>query len=365
MRITLISQLPPPRHGSTIMTENLFDSLVSQGHDVQIVERRFSQTVEAVGTFSLRKLASAAWMPVRLLKTLIFKRPDAVVFFITNRTFSFLVDALLTGVLKATRTPRILYVHTSGWRHLYQRNAVMGALARFVFRGSRSVVTLGPRLGEDLHDVAGPVPVTYIANTTSDPSAPRPAGVSNKTLRVRYISNLIPAKGVLDFVEMAESLIHEGLQIDFEIFGATADLAFQETVAARVAKVGSTRLLLGGHVPDAQCMSRLLQKTDILVFPSTYEFEAQPLTIVEAVAHGVVVAAYDVGGVADVASGGHAFLASPGAVNELSSFVRRMYHDRFELSRLSESARSFFHERLSPARFEEEWTSVLERVRQP
>lgn len=341
------------------MTEHLFQTLVSLGHDVRIVERRFSRSVDAVGKFSLRKVASAAWMPVRLLAALTLHRTDVVIFFVTNRTFSFLVDVLLTGVLKATRTPRILYVHTSGWRRLGQRNVITRNLVRFVFRGSRAVVTLGARLRDDLCDVSGAIPTRFIANTTEVPNHFDASAASDETLRVRYISNLIQAKGVLDFIDIAESLIREGFRIDFRIYGATADRAFQMTVESRIAAVNSHQLSYGGPVADNLRMASVLRETDILVFPSTYEFEAQPLILVEAIAHGVVVAAYDVGGVADIVSRGHAFLVPPGRADQLAGFVRDMNNDRQSLERLAKGARAFFENSLGPTRFRDEWAAVL------
>jgi len=342
------------------MTEHLVRSLQSMGHDVKVVERRFSKSISEVGRFSLRKVASAAWMPARLLGAVTMRRPDVVIFFVTNRTFSFLVDVLLTGVLRLTKTPRILYVHTSGWRHLSRQSKLMGSLARFTFNGARAVVTLGPRLGDDVRGVVGDAPVRFIANTTNTPSRRLIKDVGSGPLLVRYISNLIPAKGVIDFVQLAEVLISEGLPIRFEIYGATADEAFQRKVEARVTALGSEQLVLRGHVSNEQHMVRILESTDVLVFPSVYEFEAQPLTIVEAVAHGVVVAAYDIGGVADVASNEYAFVTSPGAVDGLAGFVRRMHENRSELNRLSRAAQVHFEQHLSPARFDQEWASVLE-----
>ncbi|WP_082450631.1 glycosyltransferase family 4 protein [Microbacterium sp. Leaf203] len=342
------------------MTEHLFRSLKEMGHDVEVVERRFSKSVSEVGRFSLRKMGSAVWMPVRLLSAVTVRRPDVVIFFVTNRTFSFLVDVLLTGVLRLTKTPRILYVHTSGWQHLSEQGKLLRSLARFTFDGARAVVTLGPRLGADLRGVAGDTPVRFVANTTRTPARRRISDVLNEPLTVRYISNLIPAKGVIDFIHLAEILISEGFPIRFEIYGAAADAAFHSEVEARVSALGSEQLTLRGHVSNERHMARILESTDVLVFPSVYEFEAQPLTIVEAMANGVVVAAYDVGGVADVASKEHAFVASPAAVHELAGFVRRMHEDRSELSRLSLAAQAHFDQHLSPARFNQEWASVLE-----
>lgn len=112
-RVVVISQLPPPIHGSTIMTETFLRTLDELGHNWRLVDRRSSSSVAEVGKFGFRKLASAFWMPFRLLREMLSFHPVAVVFFPTNRTFSFLVDWALSEVLRWFRVRRINYLHTS------------------------------------------------------------------------------------------------------------------------------------------------------------------------------------------------------------------------------------------------------------
>ncbi len=190
LRILVISQVPPPVHGSTLMTAFLIDLLRERGDLVRLVDRRFSRSVSEIGRFSLRKVMSAAALPIRLLFSLLVFRPDAVIFFATNRTFSFLVDVVMSAVLRITRAKKIFYLHTRGFSSLRERSPIFRRLVRGLFDTADVVVCLGPSLAADVAGVwSGPI--ALIPNATQPPTELP----SQDGSHVLYLSNLIPEKG--------------------------------------------------------------------------------------------------------------------------------------------------------------------------
>src|SRR5690606_17277143 len=85
--VVVISQLPPPTHGSTLMTKVFLEVLDDLGIEWRLVDRRFSRTVGEVGSFKLRKVGAAAGLVTRLLTRLLRRRPAACIFFVTTRPF--------------------------------------------------------------------------------------------------------------------------------------------------------------------------------------------------------------------------------------------------------------------------------------
>ncbi|MGZ0069652.1 glycosyltransferase family 4 protein [Microbacterium arborescens] len=359
MKILTISQLPPPRHGSTIMTEHFLRAIGELGHESSLLERRFSRSVAEVGRFSIRKLGSAAWIPIRLLRAIAREKPDACVFFVTNRRLSFMVDVALTLVLRATRTPTILYVHTSGWHDLASTGWVWRKGAEYIFKKAISVVTLGPALAADLAALDVSSRLSVIRNTSEPQSATEP---HNGAMSVIFISNLIPSKGVLDFLAIAEKVGSTHPSIRFTVYGATADATFEASVRERIRNARSANISFGGAIGNAESMSAVLSRADILLFPSRYEYEAQPLTIVEALSFGVPVAAYDVGGVSDIVHNDHGLLASIGDVDSIATFVSMAALDGDLLASKSRAAREFYRDHLSFEAYSRQWANVLRKA---
>lgn len=309
--IVVISQLPPPVHGSTVMTELFLAAVAGLGFRVRLVDRRFSRSVDEVGRPSATKIAAVPFLGARLLRA-VRARPAAVVLFVTNRPGSFLVDALLVQLLSARAVPLVLYVHTVGFTDLAGRGVLWRRLVRRTLAAGDRVVVLGERLIGDVTAFVPAAAVRVIPNTPGElPAAHEPRDPTTRS--VLFLSNLLPEKGVDEFVEIAARLVEAAPSVDwrFRIAGAGSSDRVAE-VARLVRRVGlSDRTELVGAVA-ADDKWRVLQSASVLVFPSRYRYEAQPLTVVEALTVGTPVVAYDVGGIGDVVDAGVGALVPAG-----------------------------------------------------
>ncbi len=345
MRVLIISQLPPPVHGSTVMTETLVAALNHNEHDVTVLQRRFSSTVAEVGTFSVKKLGSAILMPARLIALVLYSRPSVAVFFATNRKFSFLVDVVLAQILRVLVRRRVFYIHTVGFAALAQKGRLWEMCVSTFLRSATQVVCLGDSLSRDVDDWVESDRIQVIPNAVRPPERGQPdaqIGAAHPDRSVVYLSNLIREKGVMDFVELVPRLSSRS-DVTFEIAGASSsselDAELRQALAS--ADLGGHVSLLGPVHGDEKWS--LLSRASVLVFPSTYPFEAQPLTILEAFACSTPVIAYPTGGIKDVVVHGRNGLiveeATPaGIVRDLE----RLLDSPDELAALSSGARDSF-----------------------
>lgn len=357
--VLVISQLPPPIHGSTVMTRTLLESLHRLGYSSQLVDRRFSRTVGSVGKFSTRKLLSAFWMPARLAKALVTTRPRTVIFFTTNRTMSFLVDVALGFLLRLSPARKIFYVHTLGYRALAHRNAAFGWLVQCLFRSANHVVCLSPSLGQDVSEFVDPTRITYIPNTIQDSPI---AEIDYETERSQllYFSNLVPEKGAADFVASAEILaaLHDG--VSFKVAGASVDDSFTTSLHEHVHAAGlENRIAFTGAVTSPEEKWSILAESIALVFPSTYKFEAQPLAVIEALAAGTPVLAFDTGALRDMVLDAHNGYVCPQNQEALTARIDEVLRDPSLQRKLRAGARQTFVANYSRQAFERNWGSLL------
>lgn len=139
-------------------------------------------------------------------------------------------------------------------------------------------------------------------NFVALPAAPRLAGCET----VAFVGRLSAEKGPDLFCELARRLPGTG----FALYGAGPEQA--ATLAAAPAN-----LVLHGAVPG---MAGHWDKVGLLAITS--RAEGLPLAALEAMAHGVPVAAFAVGGLPDLIShGGDGFLAAPGDLPALAARV--------------------------------------------
>lgn len=351
-RVLVISQLPPPIHGSTVMTKSFLQVLDDLGHEWRLVDRRFSASVADVGKFSIRKCVSGVSMPPRLMSQLIRFRPRTVVFFVTNRKFSFVVDWALSEVLRRFPIRRINYLHTVGFEAIAASNSVFAWMTHRLLGSADWTVCLGPSLASDITSWVDESRIKFIENTVSD--LPRELGTRdpiNPPL-VLYLSNLIPEKGAGTFVDVAITLAAQVPEAQFIVAGATADQAFTDSLTKKIELAGLTdRIELPGAITDQFEKWRLLRDASVLVFPSVYPFEAQPLTILEALSVGTPVVAFDVGGVRDILRHGEDGCLLP--IGDETGVLVSTKH-------LLGSPKNAADERFTMSEFSSKWAHVLE-----
>ena len=339
---TVVGQLPPPLHGSAVMTERLVEALRRNGESVSVVDRRFSRSVGEVGRPGVRKVLAIPSLAVRFMASA--RRSGQVVLLITCTPGSFLIDHLL---LRLTRKPVVLYIHTVGFHALADRGRIWSRLVRWSFGRAQRVVVLGDTLVQDVAAFVSPERISVVPN-----SAPAGAFRSHTSgHRVLFLSNLLPGKGADVFVRVAHDLVgrRPGTAWRFDLAGA-GDAAALGPLPAEITVHGA----VGGRAKNA-----LLRGADVLLVPSTYALEAQPLVIVEALSYGLPVIAYDTGGIRDLVDDTVGALIAQGDEAALSDAVLGLLESPDRLRSARTAARARYDSQHSPRAYRDAWREVL------
>ncbi len=150
-QILVVGQLPPPVHGSNVMTERFVTALREIGYNPLLVQKNFSKKPEEVDTFSCRKIFRAPMIILRLIRKIVSHNPDLCVYFLSLGPMSFLFDALLLMLVRLFGIPYVLYIHGVGVRRLETGS---GFLCRWFFHAtvpySAGALILGERLKVDV-----------------------------------------------------------------------------------------------------------------------------------------------------------------------------------------------------------------------
>ncbi|WP_185973228.1 glycosyltransferase family 4 protein [Aeromicrobium piscarium] len=330
------------------MTQILVEELTASSAEIRLADRRFSKEVGDIGNLSGRKVVAAVGLLGRVLR--MSRHADCAIFFVTNRPASFLVDCVISLVLRAKRIPTLGYVHALGYERLARRGRVWRQLVRIHFSCASTVVCLSPRLAHDVAPfVRKEARIETVPNTILDvddiPARSSCHGV------VTYFSNFIPEKGIADFIALSRSIS----DIRFVAAGSPVD----EEQLGQLRRDSPPNLEIVGQALGRDKRD-LWSKTSILVFPSRYEFEAQPLTIIEALSKGIPVIAYDVGGVGDLVDDGtNGYLLPEGDVAGMKRAIEGLINNSDELARLGAGARNTFIDNHSRSAFRNAWIKLL------
>ena len=360
-RALIVSQVPPPTHGSTVMTKTLIETLELSSIQVHLTDRRFSREIVEVGKFSFSKLLSGIAMPFRLFRDLAKFKPDVVIFFCTNRTLSFIVDLALLTICKMKKSRVAFYLHTSGYVEMARKSTFWKLAVKRYFNHSSLNIFLSERLKNELLPVVGRCKGVVIGNTASaqieEATIPYDAGHAR---RVVFLANLIPEKGALDFIDIAEFISVGRSDVVFQIAGAPGPSEYQQIIQERIG-LSSANITYLGQLGENEKLA-LLSSSDVLLFPSTYRFEAQPLAIVEALACANAVVAYDSGAIGEILNPSVGGVVSAGDKDAMAKLLVNLLDNDSLLFEKQNNARLLYLSRLSRAQFARNWIQALEEL---
>ena len=156
--------------------------------------------------------------------------------------------------------------------------------------------------------------------------------------RLLTVASLLPGKAIVEFVGVLEALAD--LPWTWDLAGdATLDLAYAARVARRIARSAvRDRIRLRPPLPPARLVA-LYDRSDLFVLPT--RFETCSMVTREAMARGLAVVAYDVGGVgANLPRAGAQGLVAAGDEAQLAATLRRLIEDAKERARLGVANRT-------------------------
>ena len=258
----------------------------------------------------------------------------------------------------------VLHLKGGNYDGFYRsQRPLMRLLTRATLRRAERIIALSERLrGMYAFDPAVAHRVVVVPNgpptrlrgrsRTLRPGAP---------VRLLYLSNLMQSKGYEHLLDAAAMLRRDGFPLEVVFAGrflassddplpltpAAAEVRFRQRIQAPPL-AGAVRY--AGPVA-AQAKWRLFERSDFFVLPTAYRHEGQPVSIIEAMAHGCVVIATRFRAIPDLVEHGvtgvllddgqgrriatavRQLAAAPDRYRSMSVAAARRYEQRFTLDR--------------------------------
>ena len=289
--ITFIGHFPPPRNGHSMANERLLTALRQRNVAVQVIDKD-----SAGGALQALRL-------LRLLLTAAYRtrrRRSPVYMTLGSSRAGLMRDALI--LMSIPRRRRVV-VHLHGG-YLTDLVGTLGKFSRtivtFAFRRVDRGLVLSEALLDQFDTLLPPERTAVVANGIT-PRGTEQRGATSTTrsedLRVLFLSNSLPSKGLgvlLDAMALQHAS-HPNWRLD--VYGAWMPEA-GETAVAVEAGMRAKAIPLGscvqfGHAASDTEVADALAAADVLVLPTTYSNEGQPLAIIEALVAGLHVVATD------------------------------------------------------------------------
>ncbi|MGQ9841671.1 MAG: glycosyltransferase family 4 protein [Anaerolineae bacterium] len=171
---------------------------------------------------------------------------------------------------------------------------------------------------------------------TVSPAAVAARAAAAGPLRVLFIGNLIPRKGLHTVLDALARLPQAACRLTV-VGSDEVDPAYAAAVSRQIIHLGLTyQVELLGALPD-EALNRLLAESHVLAVPSSYE--GYGIVYAEALGHGLPVIASIAGAAHEiVAEGREGFLVAPGDAAAIAAILGQLSRDRAALARMSQAA---------------------------
>ena len=300
-KVLVIGQLPPPIHGSNIMTEMIVGALKNIGSQVLLVQKKFSASHQEIGQLRLKKLFAIPNLILGVLMTAAFRRPDICILFNAVRAPAMYIDLVLVALLKIARIKTVLYVHGKG---LTSNIKNYGLINKFIVRKILTLASgafvLGDKMKADVDLYIPDEKLFVLPNAIAKIDDKNIISTTKNKRKVLFLSNLVPEKGPFIFLETAK-LVHEEFDnVEFVLAGEARTQEYQKKLNGYIETNGLSKVItLPGKVVGEQ-KKHLFESCDVFVFPTYYDKEVAPLVILEAMQYGMPVVASNEGCISEL-----------------------------------------------------------------
>ena len=347
-RVLIYGQVPPPFHGSNIMTRLFIIALRRLGLEPMLSSKTYSRSIEEVNKIQIIKLIRFIPTFYRYTIRLLSFRPQLAVFFVSSTKIGLLADGLHILITKLFHVPYLLYIHARGHGELVQNSTLWNKIVSFLFAGSCACLVLSKALS---HEIClfykGRI---FILPNCADDYPVRFKRTRRKSHRILFLANLNEGKGVFTLLEAVPIVVGKYPRIQFIIAGSWQHPHTEQKAMEFIAQKNlGKHVKLFGPVQSEQKLM-LFSNCDLFVFPSHYRFEIFSLVVLEAMQAGLPVIASSIGALPEVVKDGAtgyiipprnpailakkiiALLNSPDLMKKMSQKARERYMTLYSFS---------------------------------
>lgn len=291
-RVYMVGAFPPPMHGMSVVNGAVYGQLERMGIPLVAINIAAPSLDRSLST-RLARLPNAFR---GMLRFGIRARRGETLYMSVSGGFGQLYEVLF--LLLARLHGMRIFLHHHSYAYLDQRKALSGVLVS-VAGSDATHITQSDGLTAKLRHTYQAKRVVAISNAVLLLEEIESVAPPRTLTKIGYLGNISAEKGVFEFLDVAEKLEAVDQQIRAVLAGPFQDSKIERLVRERLARLRSVDYAGPMFGPDKVAFFRDI---DVLLFPTRYVNEAEPLTIHEAMMHGVPVISYGRGAIGEIVS---------------------------------------------------------------
>ena len=325
-KVLVMGKLPPPLMGPSLATKIILESTLNEDYELLHIDTSAHPSLGMIGKWDFDKVGNNLRMYRKTYAILKAERPDLALIPMGQGTLGFVKDSVFVLLCRLFGCPAVLQLRGCSFGE-WRENApgIVRAYTDWVVRGSQGGIVLGDNLRNLFADLLPPDKIFVVPNG-ADYTFPEPTVATDHKVRLLFLSNLKPSKGLVDLLNVMAHLEPAVLEsVHLDVVGDWRSPEYEQecrTIAAE------RELPVTFHPPaTGDTKFRFFADADIFLLPTHWK-EGHPWAIVEAMAAGLPVISTDEGAIVEsVIHGKNGYIVDPKNVNDFAARLTALIVD--------------------------------------
>ncbi len=358
-RILFIGPLPPPVHGSAVVSQQIKDSiLIKKAFDCDWVNLSTSRRMEEIGKKTLSKPFRLTGALMRELWLLLTHRYDLCYLAITCHGIGFLKDSPFVLMCKLFQRKIVIHQHNKGMANDVDKWPYRWLLP-LCYKNAR-VILLSWYLYSDIEKVVPRENVVICPNGIKVDKRNNNESVRNKNAvpHLLFLSNLIKSKGVFVLLDALKILKDKDYSFICDFVGGETKEIDAKRFADEVNRRKLNRFVVYWGRKYGKEKEEYFEKSDMFVFPSMED--CFPLVILEAMASKLPIVTTAEGAIPDeVRDGENGLIAKRQDAESLADCICKLIDDPELRTKMGENGQRRLVSMFTETAFEERMNGIL------
>ena len=330
-RVLFLSPLSPPHYGAVISSEMCLDILKdARDFDIENIKLNYSEKMSDIGRINLKKLKGVFRVKKEIREKIEKMNPDIIYFVPATSGLGLIRDFLFVREIKKYWGGQIVFHIRSRITNDDWRNPLYRKLYTEIFREGKAIV-LDENLKKDLHGLIGDKNIFVLPNAIENKVSGKKFDKIIRRRRLKsefnilFLSNMDESKGWLKLLYACKILNEKNIKFNCNFVGDWTRDKERKKFYSYIKKNNLEKMIkyLGKRVGKEK--NTVLEKSDILVFPTYFKLETFGRVIIEAMMFGLPVIANGIAAIpTTIQDGKTGFILKDNSPEEIANYIERL-----------------------------------------